>query len=60
RRAVEARDRFDATRAASPMRAAADAVELDTTALDADAVLSALRELALARGLVVLAARGRT
>ncbi|MGH3855473.1 MAG: (d)CMP kinase [Pseudonocardiaceae bacterium] len=60
RRAVEARDRFDATRATSPMRAAADAVELDTTALDVDAVLSALRELALARGLVVLAARGRT
>ncbi|MEO7194263.1 MAG: (d)CMP kinase [Pseudonocardiaceae bacterium] len=60
RRAVEARDRFDATRTTSPMRAAEDAVELDTTALDVDAVLSALRDLALARGLVVLAARGRT
>ena len=52
RRAVESRDRFDSTRAASPMRAAADAVELDTTALDVDAVLATLRELVLARGLV--------
>lgn len=59
RRAVERRDRFDSTRATSPMRAAADAVELDTTELDVDAVLSTLRELAIARGLVVLAARGR-
>ncbi|MGH3721929.1 MAG: (d)CMP kinase [Pseudonocardiaceae bacterium] len=60
RRAVERRDRFDSTRATSPMRAAADAVELDTTALDVDAVLGTLRELAVARGLVVAAARGRT
>lgn len=60
RRAVERRDRSDSTRATSPMRAAADAVELDTTALDADAVLSRLHELAIARGLVVLVARGRT
>jgi cytidylate kinase len=59
-RAVERRDRFDSSRATSPMCAAADAVELDTTALDVDAVLGKLHELAVARGLVVLAARGRT
>ncbi len=53
RAAVERRDLFDASRAASPMCAAADAVELDTTALDVDAVLARLRELAVARGLVL-------
>ena len=60
RRAVERRDRFDSNRASSPMCAAEDAVELDTTALDVEAVLGSLHELAVARGLVVLAARGRT
>jgi cytidylate kinase len=60
RRAVERRDRFDSSRAASPMCAAADAVELDTTALDVDGVLRRLHELAVERGLVVLAVRGRT
>jgi CMP/dCMP kinase len=60
RRAVERRDQFDSRRATSPMCAAADAVELDTTALDIDAVLDRLHELAVARGLVVLAVRGRT
>ena len=55
--AVERRDRFDASREASPMSAADDAVELDTTELDIDAVLARVRELALARGLVVPAAR---
>lgn len=60
RRAVERRDRFDANRATSPMCAAADAVTLDTTALDVDAVVGKLHELAVARGLVVLAAGGRT
>jgi len=59
RRAVERRDRFDAGRAASPMRAAHDAVELDTTTLDIDAVLRRLHELAVARGLIMLA-RDRT
>ncbi|MGH3788523.1 MAG: (d)CMP kinase [Pseudonocardiaceae bacterium] len=57
RRAVERRDRFDSSRAASPMRVADDAIELDTTALDIDAVLRRLHELAVARGL--LAVRGR-
>ncbi|HWR47205.1 MAG TPA: (d)CMP kinase, partial [Pseudonocardiaceae bacterium] len=60
RRAVERRDRFDSSRATSPMCAAEDAVELDTTALDVEAVLGRLHELAVARGLVVLAVRGRT
>ncbi|MDQ2882150.1 MAG: (d)CMP kinase [Actinomycetota bacterium] len=60
RRAVERRDRFDSTRATSPMCAAGDAVELDTTALDIEAVLGRLHELAVARGLVVLEVRGRT
>ncbi len=55
RAAVERRDLFDASRAASPMCAAADAVELDTTALDVDAVLARLRELAMARGLILAA-----
>ncbi len=60
RHAVERRDRFDSSRATSPMCAAVDAVELDTTALDVDAVLGRLHELAVARGLIVLAARDRT
>ncbi len=55
RAAVERRDLFDASRSASPMCAAADAVELDTTALDVDAVLARLRDLAVARGLVLAA-----
>lgn len=62
RRSVERRDRLDSTRAASPLRAAADAVELDTTELDATAVLTALHELVAGRGLLVVASpapRGR-
>lgn len=59
RRAVERRDRFDSGRAVSPLRAAEDAVELDTTTLDIDAVLGRLRELVLRRGLVAVAAGGR-
>jgi cytidylate kinase len=57
--AVERRDRFDASRETSPMCAAEDAVELDTTTLDLDAVLVRVRELAMARGLVVPAGRGQ-
>ena len=52
RAAVDRRDRFDATREASPMCAAEDAVELDTTTLDVDAVLDRLHDLAVTRGLV--------
>lgn len=55
RRAVERRDRLDSSRAVSPLRAAADAVELDTTALDIDAVLDRLGELVVQRGMVVAA-----
>lgn len=52
RAAVDRRDLFDATREASPMCAAEDAVEVDTTALDVDAVLDRLHDLAVTRGLV--------
>ncbi|MEU8414114.1 (d)CMP kinase [Amycolatopsis japonica] len=49
---VERRDRLDSTRAASPLRAAEDAVEVDTSALNIDQVIVALAELALHRGLL--------
>jgi len=39
------RDQFDSTRAADPLRRAPDAVELDTTRLGIDEVVSRLREL---------------
>ncbi|GAA0957668.1 (d)CMP kinase [Virgisporangium aurantiacum] len=39
------RDQFDSTRAADPLRRATDAVELDTTRLGIDEVVSRLREL---------------
>ena len=38
---VHARDAADAARAAAPMKPAADAMLLDTTALDADAAFAA-------------------
>ncbi len=38
---MRARDTLDAARAAAPLRPAADAVQLDTTAMPADAVLAA-------------------
>jgi cytidylate kinase len=60
RRAVERRDLLDSSRVASPLRAAEDAVELDTTALDVDAVLGRLHELVVQRGLLAMAAWGRT
>jgi cytidylate kinase len=41
-----ARDERDATRATAPLCAAADAVELDTTAMDLDAVVARVVELA--------------
>lgn len=56
-RAVQRRDTIDSTRAASPLRAAEDAVELDTTTLDTEAVLERVRELAAARGLIVVSVR---
>jgi cytidylate kinase len=62
RRSVERRDRLDSTRAVSPLRPAADAVELDTTELKVTQVLAALHELVAQRGLLVVASsapRGR-
>jgi cytidylate kinase len=44
------RDRIDSTRAASPLRQAADAVVLDTTALGVDEVVARLGELLRAKG----------
>lgn len=59
RRAVDFRDRFDSSRATSPLRAADDAVELDTTELDVDAVAGRLHELTVQRGMLAMAVRGR-
>jgi cytidylate kinase len=39
------RDTFDSTRTASPLRRADDAIEVDTTGLDIDAVVARLVEL---------------
>jgi CMP/dCMP kinase len=46
------RDRLDSSRAASPLRAAADAVEVDTSVLDVDGVLERLEDLAADRGML--------
>jgi cytidylate kinase len=43
------RDRLDSTRAADPLRRAADAVELDTTGMDIDAVVTELCDLLTTR-----------
>jgi CMP/dCMP kinase len=50
--AVRRRDELDSGRASSPLRPAADAVQLDTTELDVLDVLDALRELADQRGMI--------
>lgn len=55
---VQRRDRLDSTRASSPLRAAPDAVELDTTELDVPSVLDRLGELARQRGMLVNAGAG--
>jgi cytidylate kinase len=44
---IDRRDRLDSTRAASPLAKAADAVELDTTDLDVDEVISRLVDMAM-------------
>ncbi|MFI9011742.1 (d)CMP kinase [Actinosynnema sp. NPDC053489] len=49
---VQRRDAYDSTRAVSPLRAAPDAVVLDTTSLDLPGTLAALLELVDARGLL--------
>lgn len=51
-RDVRRRDRLDSGRDASPLRAAPDAVVLDTTELDLDAVVAWLSALAADRGLL--------
>jgi cytidylate kinase len=45
------RDRFDSTRAASPLQQATDAVELDSTELGIDEVVARLRELLSSKGI---------
>jgi cytidylate kinase len=47
---IQLRDERDATRSVSPLRAASDAVTLDTTHLDADSVVEQLAELARSKG----------
>jgi cytidylate kinase len=47
---IELRDERDKTRPVSPLRAASDAVTLDTTHLDADSVVERLVELARSKG----------
>jgi cytidylate kinase len=52
RTSVERRDKLDSTRTASPLRAAEDAVPVDTSELKIDQVIVALSELASQRGLL--------
>ncbi len=52
RESVERRDRLDSTRAVSPLRAADDAVLLDTSELTVEEVTAKLTELAEGRGLL--------
>lgn len=47
---IQLRDERDANRQVSPLRAAADAVTLDTTHLDVDSVVEQLAELARSKG----------
>jgi cytidylate kinase len=44
--AIEQRDRLDSTRSAAPLRAADDAVTIDTTGLDAEQVIERVVALA--------------
>ncbi|GHH57361.1 cytidylate kinase [Lentzea cavernae] len=50
---VQRRDKYDSSRAVSPMKAADDAVELDNTDLDLSGTITALLELVERRGLRV-------
>ncbi|MFE2755366.1 (d)CMP kinase [Actinosynnema sp. NPDC059335] len=49
---VQRRDAYDSSRAVSPLRAAEDAIVLDTTSLDLPGTLTALLDLVDARGLL--------
>lgn len=57
---VGRRDRLDSTRAISPLRAAEDAVQVDTSDLNIDQVIVALAELAGQRGMLNDQAAGVT
>jgi CMP/dCMP kinase len=50
---VQRRDNYDSSRAASPLRAAGDAVEVDTTTLDLQGTVNAVLDLVEQRGLRV-------
>lgn len=52
RKAVERRDHLDSSRAVDPMRAAEDAVEVDSTDLGLEQVLDAMTDLARSRALL--------
>lgn len=54
---VQRRDALDSGRAVAPLRAAGDALELDTTELGIDQVVTRLQELAIERDLLVPAER---
>lgn len=54
---VRRRDDHDSSRAVSPLRPAADAVEVDTTDLDIAGVLARLRDLVAQRGMAAPAVR---
>jgi CMP/dCMP kinase len=54
---VRRRDTYDSSRAASPLRPAHDAVELDTTELDVTGVLARLRAMVDERGMTAPAVR---
>lgn len=56
RDALAARDHQDSTRAVGPLRAAQDAVHLDTTGLDIDQVVQRVLQLAVQRGAELAAA----
>jgi cytidylate kinase len=47
---MRGRDRHDASRAVAPMTRAADAIEIDTEGVSADAVIQRIVELARERG----------
>jgi cytidylate kinase len=49
---LDRRDTYDSTRQHSPLRAADDAVHMDTTALSVSEVVQRLVDLALERGIV--------
>jgi cytidylate kinase len=57
--ALEQRDRYDSARELSPLRAAEDAVHVDTTRLAIDEVVQRLVDLARSRGIGAVLAAGR-